>query len=768
MKRSSVSLLSLALCLLMLFSCIGSVPALAEAGDVPDHTKILTNNQDGTYTLSLDVTGEAVTTTTISPVNVLVILDTSSSMSNYFYVPSPTGRRGLEGRQTYFDLYTRNGNNYTIINDDISVPEGTTVYRRNNNGSYSVYDGDRYADIRRAAPTEQALYNFLSDLYKFDPDNAGLINVDIEYFNGGSGTIQSWTTNKNNVLGKLSNDGTHYHGGAGNTEVTNGTNGYYASGTNWEKGLKQGKTALTNLAANRKEYPTFVLFFTDGEPTRDGDDPNNSSNWEDMERHYNAAKDDANDIQQTIAPTGGNLYGIYAYGKEDDWLASMMYYVYHGQQDPTGDDYGHYFKTDNYFYANDTNELESAFNSIFNQIVDTLGIGKVTIHDGTTSKVTTTSGNLSHLLKVVEGSFQYWLSWDVTPGADGSYYTFTLPDKVSGEDVSYTVTVKDKNINIARGGVFVATYPGSIEGDKLKVKWTEATNFYYAPPAATFVDPDVDWDLSSLGTLLDGVTYEVTFDCYPSQDTYDTIAHLLNGDIAYADLDSNVREYLKEKYTLLTNTEATLTYTDTRTDDESKTSPYNNLEPVGLKSYPIDITKKWIGQENDIPDSMKLTILMDDVKFTEVSLPKNGKWETTAYISVGIIKDGKALSDAEGHDFTFAELDDTQYRWELAAATLHPMLIDSNSEVTLLVKEDADHPVPAGATTYTINKATYYVDSSTAELTATNYRRSDLNLKKVVDGYAPDASFPFTLQVKNSKVKTGNKRIKTFTFNNKK
>ena len=48
----------------------------------PAHEKTLTSNDDGTYTLSLSVTGAATSTTESNDINVVVIFDTSSSMGN--------------------------------------------------------------------------------------------------------------------------------------------------------------------------------------------------------------------------------------------------------------------------------------------------------------------------------------------------------------------------------------------------------------------------------------------------------------------------------------------------------------------------------------------------------------------------------------------------------------------------------------------------------------------------------------------------------------
>ena len=81
MKRSkSASIIPLVLSLMVLFTCVFSTSALAAVGDTPAHTKNLTDNQDGTYTLSLDVVGESEKKP--NNINVIVIFDRSGSMNN--------------------------------------------------------------------------------------------------------------------------------------------------------------------------------------------------------------------------------------------------------------------------------------------------------------------------------------------------------------------------------------------------------------------------------------------------------------------------------------------------------------------------------------------------------------------------------------------------------------------------------------------------------------------------------------------------------------
>ena len=88
MKRSFRALGEL-LSIFVLIACVlgiccgySSVAFAETSPEAPAHEKTLTNNGDGTYTLSLSVTGAATSTTESNDINVLVIFDTSSSMGN--------------------------------------------------------------------------------------------------------------------------------------------------------------------------------------------------------------------------------------------------------------------------------------------------------------------------------------------------------------------------------------------------------------------------------------------------------------------------------------------------------------------------------------------------------------------------------------------------------------------------------------------------------------------------------------------------------------
>ena len=607
----------------------GASVALAAAGSTPPHAKLLTDNTDGTYTLSLDVVGESVRKP--NPVNVIVILDHSGSMDT---------RTGGYGSQT------------------------------------------------RMAAAQNAVNNLARSLFSYNTTEfPNLVQMALVGFST-TGSVTQQPTNSYSTFS-----------GAVNRLDADG-------GTNWEDALQDA--AGINFGDND---PTYVIFVSDGNPTF----RNTRGNYNPMDNYYyntygvygngsdsqahqgipvattiTRCYDHAVDDARTLATAVGadHFYTIGAYGNVD-----RMQSLTTDAGAPAG----------NYFSAANTTDLQNALAAILAQI-EKAGIGSVEIEDGTTNQVRASTG-VVELLEVDTSSFKYY--------RDG-------------------------------------------------VEWKSTDT--PAPPAAQFVDGAVEWDLSSLGVLDDGVKYTVTFDCYPSQYTYDTIARLKNGDLQYSELDPEIQKYIVDNgngsYSLRTNTTATLDWDDTRTPADEEAVTYVNPDPVRTDASQLTVNKEWIGATPDV-DSLPITVMMDEgteseAVFHTATLSAANNWSTSSYISVGIIKNGQALPGAEGHDFSFAELDDTQYRWELDAPTVRPMLIDGggqNHEITMLIKVDDDHTVPSGAQTYIIDGNTYYVDSAATGLTATNYRRSNLNLTKVVTGEdAPEgATFPFTLTVNNSK-----------------
>lgn len=708
--------------------------------------KVLRENGDGTYELSLSVTGQS--EKKVNKANVVVILDVSGSMDyGTSYTENTQGGYGLINSEYEF-LYTRswNGNYSKIANGTYNG----TVYYAGSDGYYHQYNGTRYsASETRLEAAKRAVNNLANSLLKNNTtENPDIIEIALVTFSTNASTAQNATTSYSTFSG-----------------VVNGLEA--DGGTNWEAALKQAKNV--SFGADDKDT-TYVIFVSDGNPTfhvTNGGYGNYNNDYSvygsgqeettNITRSYDQAKDDA----KALVDAKYEFYTIGIYGNVDR------------MQDITT--YSGVLATDHYFSADDTAKLESALNTIL-QKIETAGIGETTIEDGTTQSVSTDSGTLNLLTidytSETNNSFRYWLSFPVTQGTDGSY-SGKLNNKdakvTQNSDGTYTCTWGDNNEFSLKGTV--------IDG-MFKYQWTGANDLYNKEaPKATLSGSKVNWDLKDLDVLLNGVTYTVTFNVWPSQTTYDLISDLDNGIKKYEDLDENIRRYLIKNgntYTLLTNTTATLTYTDTRNDEGEQTDTYKNPDPVSTDVSKMTVNKLWENDldkhQNDVT-KVELNVLKDGVKYGKtITLTKdsNGDWKDEVFISTGLMsitKDNNgnvisAIIREKGHNYTFEEIEDGTYYWDLAVEVVRPMLVNENNKMVLktFVKVMENAPeigdsnviVIDGVTYYKIDGEVYYIREDNATvMNAINIRRSNLNITKVVTGEAApkDSEFTFELTV---------------------
>ena len=705
------SLLAFLVCLSII-----SVPALgsrvkAAVGEEPAHTKSITPHGDGTYQLELTVTGDADTKVeSAGNVNIVVVYDTSSSMMSQI---SGTG----QNRPT------------------------------------------------RADQAEAVVYDFVHKLFGYqstsDPSN---IRVALISFARAGIQREGWTSTEGTITAYFESNGTNgtvnFRNHLPNNQrdaVYDGTN---SNGTNWDDALADALALLNDDSTD--DDPTFVIMITDGAPTASGETGSNAvapttASFATLRGFYEAACENALAVQSKENVT---LFGIYAYGSEADLLDDLIYYSNEGEERASITDES--VDTDNYYKAGDTDSLNKAIADIFETIVRALGIDKVEMADGTTSNVETTAGVATELLNVDTDSFQYWLE---VPTADNKFSRTSL---VTGESTEYTVADNgDGTLKITWDGGSV-TVNGKMVTGGFKYEWTEANDLYgQAPPKATFTDGTVNWDLSKIGALLDGVTYSVTFDVWPSQTTLDLIADMKNDPSIYEDLDANLKKYIKEDgaggYTLLTNTETSLKYDDTRDDAGMQETTFNDLDPVGTASTQmLAVSKKW---ENTLDDRKQqpidLQVTRDGEVTYEVQLNDENSYTENVYISIGILtvdKDGKVTIKAKGHDYTFSEEGAVAYNWGIDAPTVHPMWIGEDVVLLELCGEKEEHQIPDSITVsadkvekYDIDGETYYQfdgkvyivvsqeeETEVSNLSATNYRRSRLYIIKEVSGLAQE------------------------------
>ena len=772
----------------------GDEPATEETK--PYHHKILTDNHDGTSQLELTITGDAETTPTeAAAVNVLIVYDRSNSMTKN------TG-----------------GNSAPRRNDRAEF-----VVKQFVDNLFSYQDSDEPSNIEVAMAT----FSLRAHATSLDWTESG------------------WTSDITDVVGTENNQKLSWTGARDSAKLnySNGGNVYSNLGTNWEAALIMAESLLENA----DEDPTFVVFVTDGAPTArgaeatSGSSPDNIS-YTELLRCYRAALDEARSIQ--TYKTGESkddtttLFGIYAFGTEADLLDDLVEYSdTNVDRTESNNEETNKKTTDttekHYFNAADADKLDEAMAYIFDQVVQALGVSSVSVTDGTTSNLDT-EGEMTDLVDVDTTSFKYWME---IPLVDSKFELVKVP---SGEKVVYTVSRKEGSnelltISWSGGSVDVK---GKFTTGGFKFQWEKALDgiYNYAPPKASFEDGKVKWNLSSVGTLLDKVTYSVTFDIYPSQYTYDTVADIKNAEdpaAAYNALPAEVKQYLHyPELKLDTNTVyneetgeggAQVSYKDTReTPVTEHTETFKNPDPVDTDVSKMSVTKVWYNDldpnergEGQYAKGFDMAVTRDGNQVDTVTVSKDTDWTDQTFISVGLMRvfkdsDGNITGIQvldTGHDYSIEEPTDLTYHWELVIETIHPMLINGDL-VTLVHVLDDD--IPDGMVEldeegnkkigedgnyvflqdfYTLEGVNFYVikdktgtkkvykeketeegsetteDIVTASVSAYNERKSVVDIKKVIDGDAPDgALFTYTISLDDPKIETASEKREDIWF----
>ncbi len=360
--------------------------AMAEepAGDVPKTLKTLKTNNDGTYDITLEVEGVSSQKTDATKANVVVVFDTSGSMSEnentYVYSASANGRYGRVNGD-YLNLYRKNSWGWCTQIDNNSTTG--TVY----SDSYcnNLYSGTRYSRttsnlgtrLQVAKDAVNGLANqLLSQNVAGDANFSDVVEMAFVDFATSVNSIKEPTTDLDTFKGWI-ND----------TEVSTGTD----AGTNWEAALAAAKNV--SFGDNDK---TYIIFVSDGDPTfrdsrlnagyydADGcrsefqttgggcsvwgsgnSDPN-------PYRNFNAAKTVANAI---IADTNKEFYAVGAFGDANN------------MKNLGG----------TYYDATNQDALETAFADIVNKINMGLSVTDLKIEDGiTTSASSEVKGTVGH------------------------------------------------------------------------------------------------------------------------------------------------------------------------------------------------------------------------------------------------------------------------------------------------------------------------------------------------------------------------------------
>ena len=474
-------------------------------------------------------------------------------------------------------------------------------------------------------------------------------------------------------------------------------------GTNWEDALQTASTVTFDGDGDA----TYVIFVSDGNPTfrnTKGD----YGYWRDyglwIGRRW------IEDIDYN--PDYYKKYGVYGTGYEDEYVIR------------------------NYEHARD--DAKALVDS--NWHFYTIGV----------------FGNVSQMQSLT--NYAYSGSDSNTSAGDGHYFA-----AADADDLSTALSEIAKAITNSLGFSKVSVQDGVTQHSSISANVPDGaiSDFTYYKndenwddaPKATFANNTVNWDLSSIGVMEDGVQYSVEFYVWPKQEAYDLVADLNNESIKPAELSELQKEEIQQledgSYGLKTNTGLTTKYTYNGADQEDTPAYDEGVMPI--HSYPLTLSKRWfntLDADKRPAEPVQLQILKDGSEYlTTPDLnpvkESDESWSSDLwkfYIAPGFMikkDDGSQIVLESGHDYSVQEPADAGYHWELTADTYHPMVINGALQL-LKLKTAADSETGSSGSAeeavYTINDKQYVPVSEpeAGELIAENRRRSNLNLVKKV------------------------------------
>lgn len=485
-------------------------------------------------------------------------------------------------------------------------------------------------------------------------------------------------------------------------------------GTNWDYALQ-----LANQQEVDSGRATFVIFVTDGDPT------------------YRKTRGDVSDEDIDVRTTGTysryRQYGVYGNGSNDDDHRNYGAAVTQGQaivganknlytigisdEVTIVQDFNEAVGGQGAVTAENTEQLNEAFEDIAASIGATMGVSDIQMTDGITEMTQTVEKSG---LTGTDGTFKYWkkakgsnsfVEWD--PASEGC---------------------AEAEYDTASGAV----------------KWNMGTSFM----------PE------------DGATYKVTWKVWPSQDAYDILAKCENDPSYYDTLtDAQKAQIVRtdsapNSYTLKTNEpgagttykSATKSPSGITTEGDIKTLPFNEVNPLGMSSDTISIQKIWDNgldpdEHNAGENPIVFKVMAGDAEFDSITLGADTSWRVDNYnISCGLMTTtgGKQVVYEKGHDFSIVEPAELSYHWDFKSDVYRPMVI--NNQTVMLVKVDNQTE-----SNYTIDGSYYKVADGGAVLKATNERRSNLNISKTVVAadktteITPDDQFTINATITESK-----------------
>ena len=660
--------------------------------------KVSEQNEDGTFTIQLDVTG--VVNEVKHGANVIIVFDRTSSMSGVMKAATATDP----------------GDDTMRINAAISAVNTLVT---------TLNPGD---------PSIEGFYDIDFALVEFDR-NASAYDFGT---NGIAGHTQ-WTKSGTALTQRV---GRYQNGN--NLAASGATPG--AGGTNWQEALQVTASVLENKP---DADPTYVVFMTDGEPTFYIGSTTVRNNRSTTDPEYYASVPYAT----AIVDADYRMYDIFCSASSTTLLESL--YTTSG--------------ADSYVMAETQSAIEDAFAQVASDMLDAIGSSNYGVNDGVPSM-----GSFD--LDTVEGEVQL---------GSARYYIKTADSEefVDWEDAPVATPS-------ASGVLWDLSDVGTLSGGTVY-----RIEFEVWPKQAAY---DLIADLNNQKIFYDFATYQANGGELPTEE--EAIAA---GKVITADQRSQITQVTDTTYTLKTNTTLSATYKlygNTIVEDGIDFTP----EAMDLPTETISVKKLW--PENMLDDygeaiyraedgsaqsasEIKLTLERGGEEYLEIIVdkygpdgqqkgtdPETGKdyaednWsKDDIYVSNGFMT-VETVTDPEtgatskvahiketGHDYQIVEPEEFLYYWDLISDIYHPMVINGVATVLVydpdLKEADVDNEnVFAIGENEDGTARIYYkqADTSGNTLEASNYRRSNLNLYKVIPAEDDSAYFTYTATVKDS------------------
>ncbi|MCD8250079.1 MAG: hypothetical protein LUC60_09565 [Lachnospiraceae bacterium] len=390
----------------------------------PSYSKYVSDNNDGTYDLTLTVSGDS-TSTVSGKVDIVYILDVSGSMGQELEGTD----WGIDDRYERWEAAASAVITLTkAISSDESIDARFSSVIFASNGDGNKETDKYYADI----------YNEL-----YDANSDGTYNDAV--------VLQSWTNSATSLIGSLPTKiDVHIYG-----QEDTYCNGL-GSGTNYKAGLISSKTLLEST---RDDATTIVIFVSDGDASNYYDDDGwtlgngtGTLGSENAKVSFNAA---IPQLQSMYEDGNIDYFMTVGVGPTNSYtnLVNLAYLLEYGTNYDSSEleDRAEYIKTQykvtaSFYEGSDETSLNSAFDNILETIKSITGITGVTISD-------TLSENVSAV------KYSYGVNKYVN-------LTINVTD-VNGYGYAASGTFNSCSLELSDGTVITASYDTSTKTIKL-------------------------------------------------------------------------------------------------------------------------------------------------------------------------------------------------------------------------------------------------------------------------------------------------------------